>query len=93
MLVYDFNRDGRLDLLLAGNFLYSEVETSEMDAGNGTLLLQNEDGTFTFVNNREHGFWAKKEVRELELIHTAGGKEAVLTGNNRGPLEVSLIAN
>ena len=60
ILVQDINKDGRLDILLAGNFLYAETETAEMDAGNGTLLLQNADGSFTFSNNREHG---------LSLIH------------------------
>lgn len=88
-IVEDFNGDGKLDILMAGNYSYSETETSEMDAGNGTLLLQQADGTFTFVDNRDHGFWAQHEVRELKSIRLADGREAILTGNNRGPIEVS----
>ena len=59
-----------------------------MDAGNGTLLLQNEDGSFRFVPNVEHGFWAQGEVRELKEIELAEGKRAILTANNRGPVEI-----
>jgi hypothetical protein len=62
-----------------------------MDAGNGTLLLQQGDGSFAYRLNRDHGFWAQGEVRELKLIHLADGKEAILTGNNRGPIEVNMI--
>jgi len=91
ILIEDVNRDGRLDILLAGNFLYAESETAEIDAGNGTLLLQSADGSFRFSNNREHGFWSKGEVRELKWIKTADGKQAVLTGNNRGPVEMHTL--
>ena len=91
MLTFDANGDGRKDLLLAGNYLYAEPETGEIDAGNGTLLLQNSDGSFTFSNNRDHGLWITGEVRELEMLKTAKGKEAIVTGNNRGPIEIHLI--
>ena len=74
---------------MAGNYLYSDTETGEMDAGNGALLLQQPDGTFTFVENMDHGFWAQREVRALKSVRLADGREAIITGNNRGPIEVS----
>ncbi len=91
MVVEDFNQDGRKDILMAGNFLYSETETGEMDAGNGTLLLQNADGTFQYIPNTEHGFWAQDEVRELKTITMADGKLAIVTGNNKGPVQIHEI--
>lgn len=91
MIVEDFNHDGRKDILMAGNFLYSETETGEMDAGNGTLLTQNADGTFRYVPNTEHGFWAQGDVRELKTITLANGEKAILTGNNRGPVQIHII--
>ncbi|MEP6647372.1 MAG: VCBS repeat-containing protein [Saprospiraceae bacterium] len=91
ILSEDFNQDGRKDLLMAGNFLYSETETGELDAGNGTLLLQNADGTFRYVPNLEHGFWAQDEVRELGFINLADGKQAIVTANNRGPVQFHLV--
>lgn len=90
-VINDFNHDGRKDILAAGNFIYAETETGEMDAGNGTLLLQQADGSFTYVNNREHGFWAQKEVRELKSVQLANGQEGILVANNRGPLELYSI--
>src|SRR4030095_10256518 len=76
VIIDDFNHDGKKDILMAGNFLYSETETGEMSAGNGTLLLQNGDGSFRYVPNTEHGFWAQDEVRELKEIVLEDGKKA-----------------
>jgi hypothetical protein len=92
ILISDFNGDNRKDILCAGNFMYAETETGEMDAGNGTLLLQDADGTFTFARNADHGFWASGEVRELKKINTSDGNIAILVGNNRGKLQLYLAA-
>ncbi len=91
MLVYDFNSDGRSDLLLAGNFNYAETETGEMDAGAGTLLIQQADGSFKYIPNRNHGFWAQGEVRTSNTIKLSDGRKAVITGNNKGQAELNLI--
>lgn len=91
IIIYDFDGNGKLDILCAGNFLYAETETAELDAGNGTLLLQNADGSFYFEENRNHGFWASGEVRELKLIKRANGKSAVLVGNNNGPIQICTV--
>jgi hypothetical protein len=65
-----------------------------MDAGNGTLLLQNADGSFRYVPNTEHGFWAQNEVRELREIQLANGERAILTANNKGPIQIhTILAN
>lgn len=90
-IIMDCNGDGRKDILMAGNFSYAETETGEMDAGIGTLLLQQADGTFSYIPNREHGFWAKGEVRDLKWMHTKSGKTAVITVNNKGPLNLHMI--
>ncbi|MGB3079365.1 MAG: VCBS repeat-containing protein, partial [Saprospiraceae bacterium] len=93
MVAEDFNQDGKKDILMAGNFMYSETETGEMDAGNGTLLLQNPDGSFSYVPNIEHGFWAQSEVRELKMLTRADGKREVVTVNNKGPVQFHILAH
>ncbi len=93
MIVEDFNQDGKKDILMAGNFLYSETETGEMDAGNGTLLLQNQDGTFRYVPNIEHGFWAQGEVREMKMLTKADGGHEIVTINNKGPVQFHTLLN
>lgn len=93
IVIDDFNGDSRKDILMAGNFSFSETETGEMDAGNGTLLIQKADGSFQFISNMEHGFWAQKEVRELETISLGNEGRAILTGNNQGPIQIHRISN
>ena len=39
MLIEDFNQDGNLDILVAGNLYTAEVETPRNDAGIGLVLL------------------------------------------------------
>lgn len=90
-IVEDFNQDGKKEILMAGNFLYSDTETGEMDANNGTPLIQNVDGTFSYMPNTEHGFWTQGDVRELKAITLAIGEQAKLTGNNRGPVQIHII--
>ena len=41
ILVNDYDKDGYLDILLAGNLLVSEVETPRNDAGYGLFLKGN----------------------------------------------------
>ncbi len=93
ILIYDFTADGRKDLLLAGNFTYAETETGEMDNGCGTLLVQQADGSFEFLPNTKHGFWAQDEVRELRIITLGSDRKAILTGNNKENIELNLILN
>jgi hypothetical protein len=91
ILVRDINGDGRKDILMAGNFSYAEPETGELDCGNGTLLIQQADGRFAFVPNREHGYWAIREARHLAWLDTRDGGHALATGNNRGILEYAPV--
>ncbi len=92
IVVKDFNGDGKKDILMAGNFSYAETETGEMDAGNGTLLIQNSDGSFQYIHNTDHGFWAQDEVRELKMITLADGSTTILTGNNQGPIQMHTVS-
>ncbi len=92
ILALDINGDRKKDLIMAGNFMYAETETGEMDAGNGVVLIQQTDGVFQYMDNRMHGFWAQNEVRDLALIQLANGQVAILIANNRGPIEFSVLA-
>lgn len=83
----DFNGDGNVDLLLAGNSYSPEVETGRYDAGNGTLLLGDGKGGWTFMPNRFSGFWATKEARDLKALKLANGRLLILVANNNDRLE------
>ena len=82
IIVRDFDKNGALDLLLAGNDYGPAVEINRYDAGNGALLLGDGKGAFQFVPNRQSGFWASREPRNLAVVRMAGGKQGIVVANN-----------
>lgn len=84
----DFNTDGKQDLLMVGNSYLSEVESGRYDASDGTLLLGDGKGGFTEMVNRQSGFWAEKEARDLAVLKLANGKKRFLVANNHDKVEV-----
>ena len=82
MLIEDFNQDGNLDILVAGNLYTAEVETPRNDAGIGLVLLGDGKGSFAPLSKTESGFFAPYDVKSLARIN----KTAVLVGSNNGPV-------
>ncbi len=78
----DFNGDGNLDLLMAGNKYGFEVETNPCDSGTGSLLLGDGKGNFNWLDNLQSGFWALGEARDLAMLRSTGGKHIVVVANN-----------
>jgi hypothetical protein len=78
----DVNNDGKLDIIGAGNWYVSEVETPRADAGTGFILLNMGNEEFKFLKNVNSGFFANKDVRKLELIHLPNNKKGIIVGNN-----------
>ncbi|MBS0000465.1 MAG: VCBS repeat-containing protein, partial [Cyclobacteriaceae bacterium] len=68
MLISDFNKDGNLDLLIAGNMYGIEVKTPRNDAGIGLYLAGDGQGNFRPVNYRESGFYLPYDVKNLAGI-------------------------
>lgn len=85
-VVKDFNNDGNLDALLAGNLYGSEVETPRNDAGNGLLLLGDGKGQFAPQSIRASGFFAPRDVKELQQIRI-GSKVHIAVLNNSDVLQ------
>ena len=84
----DFNNDGFMDLLLAGNKSGFEPDSGACDAGVGTLLLGDGKGNFAWLDNMASGFWAMREVRDLSLLRGAGGTKLVVVANNNSGLQL-----
>jgi hypothetical protein len=84
----DFNEDGHLDILMAGNKYGFEVETNPSDAGNGALLLGDGKGNFTWVDNTQSGFWAMEEARDIAFLRGAGGRRVVVVANNNNKMQL-----
>jgi hypothetical protein len=81
IVVEDYNNDGNIDLLIAGNLFTSEVETPRNDAGNGLMLIGNGDGTFKAKARKETGFFAPSDAKKLSLIKI-NDQQGVIVGNN-----------
>jgi hypothetical protein len=70
----DVDKDGDLDLVLAGNETNTRVRIGRSDANYGVLLINDGKGKFTYVNQRESGFHVRGDVRGISV--PAGAKQA-----------------
>lgn len=86
LLADDVNGDGKLDLLLAGNFDGFKPEIGRMSAGFGTVLLGDGKGAFATVPATESGFRVPGQARDMQRVSTRGGPIYVVTRNNDRPL-------
>ncbi len=87
ILVKDFNNDGDLDILLAGNLFVSEIETMRNDAGTGLLLHGKGDGSFIPQTVFKSGFFTNKDVRKMRMM-AYKKQELVLVANNDDVLQL-----
>jgi hypothetical protein len=83
IIATDFDRNGTMDLLLAGNLFQAEVETGRADAGRGLLLLGNGKGDFEAVSQAESGFFAPMDVKDIAMLYTGpNSARIILVANN-----------
>ncbi len=87
MVPADFNADGRLDLLVAGNMFGVEFRSPRADASLGYLLLGYGNGRFLPVPPRESGLFAGGDVRSMASIRL-GTQPALLIGKNDDRLQL-----
>jgi hypothetical protein len=82
IIINDFNSDGHLDILAAGNLFGAEVETVRPDAGNGVVLLGDGHGNFTSIDHRESGFFVPHDVKRLKPFRYQNDKVIIVGCNN-----------
>lgn len=82
MLIQDWDQDGHLDVLVAGNLYQSEIETPRNDASYGLLLKGNGTGQFEAMDAASTGFFVQGEVRHLGLITIKDEKYVIAAVNN-----------
>ncbi|MDO7172948.1 CRTAC1 family protein [Mariniflexile sp. AS56] len=82
ILVDDFDKDGALDIVIAGNLYSSEIETPRNDAGYGLFLKGNNKGGFLPVSTYESGFFIPGDVKEMETIKVKNKKHIIAAKNN-----------
>lgn len=86
ILCDDFNRDGKQDLLVGGNFFGAPPEQGRYDASYGSVLLGNGRGEFEAMRLQASGFVVAGEVRALRSLRTANGERLILAARNNAAL-------
>lgn len=82
ILVGDFDHDGKLDLLLAGNFDGVKPEIGRMNASYGLFLKGDGKGGFTPIPAVKSGFFVPGQARDIERVRSKQGDLYVVTRNN-----------
>jgi hypothetical protein len=88
IIASDFNQDGYIDIILAGNKYQMEVETGRLDAGVGCYFEGDGKGHLKWINNIQSGFWAEKEVRDLALLQGPADTQIIMVSNNNDRVQV-----
>jgi hypothetical protein len=79
-IILDANRDGKIDLLLAGNNHQNNVEIGRMDGDFGSLLINDGKGNFAVADAHSTGFVG--EVRKIRPIKYTNSITYLLAKNN-----------
>ena len=85
-LARDFDRDGKLDLLLSGNLAGVQPAFGSMMASGGLLLRGDGRGGFTPVGAAESGFVVAGQTRDIQRLRTRRGDLFIVARNNDRPL-------
>ncbi len=93
MIFEDFNKDGNLDILAAGNLFNMEIVTPRNDGGIGIYLEGDGKGNFKTKPADETGFFAPNDLKSLAVVNLKNGEKLVLAGNNNEKLQVFKISN
>lgn len=94
ILTEDFDGDGNIDIVIAGNLYPAEVETPRNDAGIGLFLKGNGKGSFKVVNVKESGLFVDGDVKGLALIKFgSNGEKGILVPKNDDYLQAIRFNN
>lgn len=89
----DLNHDGYLDIVAAGNFYQSEVETPRIDASCGTILINDQNGFFDVLSPYNSGMYLTGDIKSSSLIESADGDIHLLVGRLKGSLGLWSLNN
>ncbi|MDB5012744.1 MAG: Repeat protein, partial [Daejeonella sp.] len=86
----DFDGDGNVDILLAGNFFQSKPEIGIYDASYGLLLKGDGKGRFTALSQQQSGISLKGQIRDILKIKTTNNS-LILFGVNDDKVKIYQI--
>ncbi|TAE28308.1 MAG: RNA-binding protein [Cytophagales bacterium] len=87
---FDYDNDGKLDLLLAGNFYDVLPEMGRYDASHGLVLTGDGRGGFRAVSPGKSGLWIGGQVRNMATLKAGTKTVLVLAKNNDNAQMITL---
>ncbi|MEP7106846.1 MAG: VCBS repeat-containing protein [Ferruginibacter sp.] len=88
----DANRDGKKDLLLAGNNSWTRIKYGQYNANHGMLFLGDGKGNFTYIPQWRSGLNIRENVRSLQTVNN-GNQSQLIFGINNGVVKTLLEDN
>ena len=84
----DVDRDGKADLILAGNEYQTEVMTGRYDASYGVFLKGSGKGLFAAISPMQSGLVIDGDVKDLKLISNAKKERLLFAAINNEKMKV-----
>ncbi len=84
----DVNKDGIMDIILAGNEYQAEVATGRYDASFGLYLEGSPQKTFKPYSLQKSGLYINGDVKDLKVVNTANKKRLLIAAVNNGLVKV-----
>jgi hypothetical protein len=84
MTPLDFNRDGHMDFILAGNQSSIRIRMGVIDANFGQLYKGDGKGNFTYVGQSESGLRLTGDTKSLQVLSSKGELYLLVGTNNVG---------
>ena len=82
IVLRDIDGDGYQDIIAAGNFFGSEVETVRYDSNFGSVIMNKGGKALEVLPYSESGLALKTDVRDLEPIEVNGQEYLIISSNN-----------
>ncbi len=82
ILINDYDKDGFLDIITAGNLYVSEVETPRNDASYGLFLKGNGRGGFAAIPANQSGLFVPGDVKNMGILKSKNESQFILAAKN-----------
>jgi enediyne biosynthesis protein E4 len=82
IIVNDFDKDGKKDILIAGNKFDVEVETTPADASPGVFLKGLGNMNFQGTKPLESGFFVPYNVKDMQALRMKNGWNILVSSND-----------
>lgn len=89
-VIQDYNNDGYLDVLMAGNNYGVEIETIRYDAGRGAVLLGDGKGGLKVLSPLQSGFLDNNDVKDVVSVRFKN-RTLIITASNKGKAKTFLL--